>query len=116
VRSKNSKDFWSESTAAPSEGADDCGPDEMLTIILSGDASEEHAPAFRASAIEEDDEQAVLADWARWQARRQKRLGKRSLMKDKYNSVNGEHRLGICSSDCLQCKAIGGEPPPDIVQ
>jgi len=54
----------------------------------------------------DDDEQAKAEQWARWQGRRQKKIQKRAGWKHKFNTMTGEHNLGICSSDCAQCKAI----------
>jgi len=85
------------------------GSDGVLSI-----SSSDYAIVEKSFVIEEDYDQTMLA-LVRWQARRQKRLGRRSSWTGKYSSVNGEHKLGFCSSDCLQCKVAGSKSPLDIM-
>jgi hypothetical protein len=104
---KTLNDGLSSSTGCP-------GSEGVPSIPLSDFGVVEKSAATRAFEIGQDDEQTTLA-WIRWQARRQKRLGRRSSLTDKYSSVHGEHNIGLCSSDCLQCKAAGSASPLDIM-
>jgi len=86
-----------DQAAKESEGA-------LRKLATPGKAAVSHA-----FEVEEEGEQTKLREWARWQDRRQQRLGRRSVLREKYISMNAECRLGFCSSDCSQCKAPAGE-------
>ncbi|CAK0797638.1 unnamed protein product [Prorocentrum cordatum] len=67
------------------------------------------AAVSQAFDSREGDEQAKLdmdmaEKLARWQGRRQQKIQKRTQWKHNFNSLNGEHKLGFCSSDCVRCK------------
>lgn len=82
---------------------------------LPGLAGSSSAAVSQAFEIGEEDKQTKLGEWARWQGRRQQRLERRSVLREKYRSVNAECRLGFCSSDCSQCKVIASKPLLDTM-
>jgi hypothetical protein len=86
-----------------------------MSATLSQRSTLSSTAVSQAFDVGEQDERARLEEWARWQCRRKQRLERRAVLREKYISRNAECRLGLCSSDCSQCKATASKPRLDIM-